>query len=208
VATLADHILDLTDLAATSLDDRLKARCLAVIVLAHAEIEETLEKACEEVVDALETFGPPDFHFLAWGLSSTDSTQPKENDYKKQLSAGSTVTYLAQKYRALIKATNGIKRKNMGKLLLPIGIDLIPLKTDIDNLNGFGEKRGEAAHLSPLKAQLVNAPSTVKANVVSAAQSADVVLSAIYAVRQAIIAKTPPARVRPPFIRRLIEAFR
>ncbi|MHB0963189.1 MAG: hypothetical protein ACYC5V_08285 [Gemmatimonadaceae bacterium] len=208
VGALADHIFDSADLAATALDDRLRSRCLAVIVLAHAEIEETVEKACESAVVALERHGPPDLHFLAWGLSSADRAVPSDKDFERQIRAGNTITHLASVYRSVINATNGIKRRNLAKLLLPLGVDLVPLKADIDNLNSFGERRGVAAHVSPLKAQLVNAPSTVKCNVVSAAQSGDAIVSAIDAVAHLVINKTASPRPRMSLFHRLINAIR
>lgn len=194
VTALVDHIFDSADLAATTLTPRLQSRCLAVIVLAHAEIEEAIEEACRTAVRNIELHAKPDFHFLAWGLSAANPTAPSEKDFEKQAKAQSTIAHLASAYLGVVERSNGIKKKDLNKLLLPLGVDLRPLQADVESLNSFGERRGDAAHLSPLKAQLVEMPSSVRTRVVSAARSADAIVSSVAACAAMVASGNP----RPP----------
>lgn len=203
VAEIADHIFDQSDLAATSQTPRSHSRCLAVIVLAHAAIEEAIEVACRSAVSTIVVHAKPDFHFLAWGLSSADPKSPSEKDFAKQLKAKSTVSHLAEEYLGVIDRSNGIKEKNLGKLLLPLGIDLDSLQVDVKNLDDFGDKRGNAAHLSPLKARLVELPSAVKTRAINAARSGENVVLAVSAAAHAVASNSLPARVRPSLAARV-----
>src|SRR4051812_48600401 len=101
VAAIASSIFDPADLAAIQLDNRLRTRCAAVIVLAHAEIEEELEEACRKTVDTIEQHPPTAFAFLAWGLSSANINEPSSADHQKQSKAEGTIKYLTKSYRSL-----------------------------------------------------------------------------------------------------------
>ena len=204
VAAIADNIFDSTDLQATQLDDRLRTRCLAVIVLAHAEIEEEIESVCYAAVDAIEANPPTGFEFLAWGLSAAKLNAPDDADHKRQLQAGGTVKRLGLAYRELIRGSNGIKKKNLERLLLPLGIDLSALALDIGTLDNFGAKRGDAAHLSPLKARLQSAPSAVRHDAITAAQAAIAVTTTVSQMTSSILSRTPPAVQRKSLMSRLL----
>ncbi len=176
VAAIASSIFDPADLLALSLDDRLRTRCAAVLVLSHAEIEEAIETACKATVDALEAYPPVGFAFLAWGLSASQIGKPNQTDHDKQKKAEGTVKYLLKTYRRLVESSHGIRESNLERLLLPLGIKLAPLSLDIATLDDFGQKRGDAAHLSPLKARLQDAPSVIVGNARAAALAAERVI--------------------------------
>lgn len=197
VSAISDSIFDAPDLLATQLDDRLRIRCAAVIVLSHAEMEEAIEEACLSAVTELEANPPPGFAFLAWGLSSVD--------HAKQLRIGGTTKALSKAYRDLVKNSHGIKRTHLEKLLLPLGIDLSSLELDIDTLESFGSKRGESAHLSPLKARLQNAPSIVRADAITAAASASAVIAAVSVLTEALKERSEPRRAKKTFIDRIMR---
>lgn len=183
VAAIADSIFDPADLSALSLDDRLRTRCAAVLVLSHAEIEESIEIACIATVNVLEAHPPVGFAFLAWGLSASQIGKPDQADHTKQRKAEGTVEHLLSAYRSLVASSNGIRESNLQRLLLPLGIKLAALPLEIAALDDFGRKRGDAAHLSPLKARLQDAPSVIVGSATGAALAAERVISELDALQ-------------------------
>ena len=186
VTAIANSIFDPADLLALSLDDRLRTRCAAVLVLSHAEIEEAIETACIATVDALEAYPPVGFAFLAWGLSASQIGKPDQLDHNKQKKAEGTVKYLLSTYRSLVTSSHGIRESNLQRLLLPLGIKLAPLSFDIGTLDNFGKKRGDAAHLSPLGARLQDAPSVIVGNARGAALAAERVIDELDALQASL----------------------
>jgi len=186
VAAIASSIFDPADLSAISLDDRLRTRCAAVLVLSHAEIEEAIETACIATVDALEDHPPVGFAFLAWGLSASQIGKPNQADHNKQKKAEGTVKYLLSTYRGVVASSHGIREANLQRLLLPLGIKLAPLSLDIATLDNFGHQRGDAAHLSPLKARLQDAPSVIESKARGAALAAERVIDELEALQTSL----------------------
>lgn len=201
VAQIADHVLDQSDYAALTLDDKLRTRCAAALVLGHAEIEQAIEDACLGLVDTVDATPIPTVAILAWGLGSGDGTSSGKRVHSKMARAGGAVRLLTAQYRDLVASNHGVRKCNLERLLIPLGVDLKPLTADLEALDGFGAYRGSVAHKSPLKMQLQESPTAVRSRVVTAAKAAEAVVSAIAALRTPGV--TPPVR-QQGWLRRLI----
>jgi hypothetical protein len=144
--------------------DRIISRARGYRVLAHAEIEHFIEERAQEVVlHALRDWNssglvrktllslvafsgrnadpPPDTL-----LAASVSAQPKHDIL---LHLKFRLDQAANAFFAAVNDNHGLKERNVLRLLLPVGID----PNDFDPLwlatmNSFGERRGEAAHIS------------------------------------------------------------
>src|SRR5882762_8615139 len=134
IRSLIGEIFVPADLQAALLTDPLKARSGAFIVLAAAEIEFGLESACKRVAVLLRRASSPALSLVAWGFFHV-----KSRGASPKLSMRTTpVGELATAYETLLEANHGIKEKHLVNLLIPIGVDMGPLKTDILVLEDFG----------------------------------------------------------------------
>jgi hypothetical protein len=96
------------------------------------------------------------------------------------------VKYLLSTYRGVVASSHGIREASLQRLLLPLGIKLAPLSLDIATLDNFGHERGDAAHLSPLKARLQDAPSVIESKARGAALAAERVIDELEALQTSL----------------------
>lgn len=204
VGTIAGHIFDARDLMAYQLDDRLRCRSAAVLILAHAEIEEALEAACIEVANALELNPPTGFAFLAWGLAPEKILDTRDSVLEKQVKCGGAVKYLLRVYREKIRNSHGVRKSNLQNLLCPLGFNLDTLAVEVSTLDSFGGLRGESAHLSPLKARIQDAPSAIVSRCEAAAGAAEKIIVELGLFKARVSSGSPgfPSKLS------LVERFR
>jgi hypothetical protein len=133
-------------------------------VLAHAEIESYFEYRALEISrnavrlwkDEAKITISVAYLFAFSGLtmdSPPDSVTPDQESgrrrLEKRLDFNKKLTSVSNQFEKSVNENHGIKEKNILSLLLPIGIN----SNDIDRswlqeMNSFGEKRGETAHTS------------------------------------------------------------
>lgn len=147
------------------LSPRLSLRALSYRVLCHAEIETYLEdRALEIAQKAFKSWKDkghicrPTLYLLAFsGLkfeNVPDSLKPppkrKQSDWDNLIKPHSRISQATSSYLSFIRfKNNGIKEENILKLLIPLGFDIVDLdELFLAELNDFGTKRGEAAHVS------------------------------------------------------------
>lgn len=75
VNAIAQAVFTPADWTSLNLDDQQKVRCASVIVMCHAEIEESIERCCYAVAQAIEDSPPLGFAFLAWGLARSSGIE-------------------------------------------------------------------------------------------------------------------------------------
>jgi hypothetical protein len=203
VKIIADHIFDSPDLSSFQLDDRLRSRSAAVVVLSHAEIEEALENACTEVADALESSPPTGFAFLAWGLAQENKFSARDSVQVKQAKGERALEKMLTAYRSIIKNSHGIRRSNLQNLLGPLGFDLKTLAVEEATLEDFGKLRGESAHLSPLKARIQDAPITIVSRCAAAAEAAEKIIGELALFKARVSSATPGFPTKLSLVERL-----
>lgn len=128
-------------------------------LLCHAELEHYLEERTLEIAD---------LSFRLW-ITKSRSSSPlisilsnvigEQNGLPKKLGTNNDtnkiVSRVVAQYRHAVLTNNGIRTSNILTLLLPIGI----LEGDIDpawiaTIDGFGAKRGTAAHTTSISYQI------------------------------------------------------
>lgn len=139
-------------------------RTLAYCILCHAEMESYLEdralevalnakkswdergKVCKTLLGLL-AFSGQDIEEPPNAVNLDTPEPPRLSEDKIQLTKRIDVAMNVFYYA--VKKNNGIKEKNIHRLLLPIGVapsDIDPIL--IADMNSFAEQRGEIAHLS------------------------------------------------------------
>ncbi len=147
-----------------SYPDRVISRARGYRVLAHAEIEHFIEERAREVVlhalsewkasgvvrktlIALVAFSGRLADFPPDTLRAGSSNAQVKHDALLHLK--SRLDQAANAFFSAIRENHGLKEKNILQLLLPAGVD--PNSFDplwLATMNSFGERRGEAAHVS------------------------------------------------------------
>ncbi|WP_349645838.1 HEPN domain-containing protein [Candidatus Parabeggiatoa sp. HSG14] len=151
------------------LEEEIYTRVRAFLVLAHAEIESFIEDRVKEVVLKANKIWKNDqkvskslLALLAFSGREMEKPAPSLNParaapqtkWDKKLSLTERINIATRAFHDVLNNNHGIKEENLLHLLLPIGIEV----NDLDilwltNMNDFGKKRGEIAHLSFYKTQ-------------------------------------------------------
>lgn len=83
--------------------------------------------------------------------NETFGKKEKENTYSLESRINNSVT----QYNKILADNNGIRRKNLLNILLPLGVEIKQLdETWLNVMDEFGKKRGEIAHNSIVKTQI------------------------------------------------------
>jgi hypothetical protein len=191
VQALAFDVFDPADLNAATITQSLKARSAAFIVLAHAEIEYGIEAACYSISGQLSTASEPAMAMLAWGMLQVRGTLDVARLASKRKTPLSVV---ADNYNVVVNANHGIKENNLYSLLLPLGVNVTALKTDVLTLDAFGSRRGDLAHKPLSMWRTTDLPSNHVTSGVQAARSADLIVEAISLRHSAISPGAPRVR--------------
>jgi hypothetical protein len=186
IRILVQEVFDPNDLQAAGLTPPLKARSAAFILLAHAEIEFAIEAACKQVSVLLRRASIPAISLLAWGFLHV-----KNRTASPKVSTKSTpLSDLATAYDAVLESNHGIKDTHLANLLVPIGVDMGSLTTEVQVLKGFGERRGDLAHRPLSFWQTTDLPSTHVNSAFQAGHAADEIVLAIGA-KHALVVPLP-----------------
>lgn len=185
VRSLADELFDASDLAASELTTRTKARSAAFILLAHAEIEHAIEEQCRQTAGLLREAMEPATAMLAWGLTAVNPEGGLQTPKVKM-----PYEALIKRYNHLVTSNNGVKEESINTLLIPLGVDLTGLKTDIQVLEGFGRRRGGLAHMRLDEWGTKDLASAHRSDAIQAGRAADNVISAIRAGHSRIVLTT------------------
>ena len=123
----------------------------AYVVLAHAEIEAFCEALVLKKVIAAKTLydNSGDLRPSLRRLISYHVAKKGTSWHKALTPAPDVVQEACESFSSVVRDNHGIKRKNLGKLLFPIGV----LEPNIDatwlaNMDSFGATRGVWAHNS------------------------------------------------------------
>jgi hypothetical protein len=134
-------------------------RARAYRVLVHAEIEYYFEEISSEIASkAFEKwikFNKPSVTLVHLISNATGNLCGLPKDIGTNITTNNLIQKFYGQYRHAIKNNHGIKTANLLSLLLPLGI----LESDIDQdwlltLDGFGIKRGKAAHSSAINYEI------------------------------------------------------
>lgn len=203
IRSLVTEIFEPTDFSAITLTPPLKTKSAAFLVLAHTEIEYAIEQECLIIAGMLSGAVEPVTAMLAWGFVSlkADGTIGKAKENKHPLVA------LTDLYKHVVNSNNGIKTKDIEALLIPLGIDLRTLNTDISALHTFGSRRGDLAHQPVSKWTTPDLPSVHINDGIQAGRSADQIIIAIRKGHSKIVhAPSRPLRITRR-VRRKIASF-
>src|SRR5688572_21729425 len=184
---LVHEIFDPADLAAATLTPILKARSAAFLVLAHAEIEHALEQECLRTAGLLQVASEPATALLAWGFTSL-----KPDGSVAKLRKKIPLEQLVDIYKNVVTSNHGIRTHNLEALLVPLGVDLSSVKTDMLTLDEFGGRRGDRAHQPLSNWSTTDLPSVHVRSGNQAGRSADQLILAVRAGHSSIA----PATVR------------
>lgn len=195
---LAAEIFVPDDLTSPILAPALKARAAGFIVLAHAEIEWAIERACLSIAGLLRGSTDPATSLLVWGFFKLKS----ESDGSKRLpKKGIPLHHLVSVYETTVTDNHGIKEENIRSLLVPIGVDVDSLNADIAVLDAFGARRGQLAHRAVAQWNTTDLPSVHVNSAIQAGQAADQVVAAITTKHSVL--RSAPKRYGVIFRRRL-----
>lgn len=152
-------------------------RVRAFRVLAHAEIEYFIEKAILDLVEreyddwksskkpayvvicliAATKSGWQDIESMREGLATLDAPKIKKDDSSIQ----EWIERAMEQFRKIVEENNGIKSRDLKRLLMPVGIALSDLdQVWLNDMNSFGGQRGFVAHTSRLGVSIPLDPST------------------------------------------------
>ncbi len=143
--------------------DRQMDRARGYRLLVHAEIESYLEDiAREAVTKAIQQWKAnrkPSMillSFLAAYHSGWDTNDERANDDVMRLakararmkdSVNEAIDIAQKQYITCVRENNGVKEKNLKRLILPLGVETADLDgTWLTNLDNFGANRGDTAH--------------------------------------------------------------
>lgn len=142
-------------------------RTRAYRILAHAEIEFFLENLLLDLVERdyndWRTNKTPSHTMicllaaskLGWDDLETESMELKEILPPRIRKGDASIVFMIDRavsqYREIVKDNNGIKSKNLKRLIMPLGISLSDLdQIWLNDMNSFGGRRGFIAHTSRL----------------------------------------------------------
>ena len=185
IRDLVYEIFEPTDIGAAVITPILKARSASFLVLAHAEIEYALELECLTTAGLLKTSSDPTLAMIAWGFAMVKDDGSVSKSKKKRI----PLETLIDSYQHIVNTNNGIKENNLEALLLPIGVDLQPLNTDIATLNSFGARRGDLAHQPLINWKTTDLPSVHVSSGIQAGRSVDQIILAIRSGHASVVPK-------------------
>jgi hypothetical protein len=130
----------------------------AYAVLMHAEIESYLEDRAEALLDRAisawlvrRRLSAPLIGLVCYRgklAAIADDIFAQGPDNKLE----SVIHFAAQEHKNRIGANNGIRRRNIAKLFIPLGFSEADLdEALVASLDGFGARRGEIAHKPPAR---------------------------------------------------------
>ncbi|KHT59690.1 hypothetical protein RJ44_08275 [Alteromonas macleodii] len=130
------------------------------MLLVHSEIEYYIESICHKFIDlqiskysrdkiptecalALMTYAK-----LEWDVNSEESIIPNIISSNTKHTISTLLNKMLRSYNQIVNSNNGIKTKNLQKLIAPTGmIEYFP-DVEMENFNSFGGNRGKLAHVS------------------------------------------------------------
>lgn len=165
-----------------SYSERKLDRARAYRILAHAEIESFIENILIDIVDRefqkWRNSKIPNYVMICLMTASAFEWQDNEMESldlgainpptikKDDDSINEVMERSLNQYRTMVEKNNGIKRANLKRLLMPVGITLSELdQTWLNDMNSFGSKRGVVAHKSRLTVTVPVDPKTEKVTV-------------------------------------------
>ena len=148
-------------------------RTRGFLLLTHAEIEYYLENQCKKIlikhIREWKSYKSPSKVLLAlslsfqmaWGINKENEFNEFIKNIIKEKKIEKSVTEILDKannqYMARIKRNNGIREENIKSLIIPLGIDIDDIDSNLlVELDDFGILRGENAHKSKRIVQLID----------------------------------------------------
>jgi hypothetical protein len=147
IATLKTHFLDFqqNDSALPINQDKIRAFKLLV----HAEIESYIENAVLKVWNECDTRWRVSRRIISplAFLIMFSASRFEAND--SQLNRNDRIEQILKSFKQLIADNNGIKRKNILRLVVPLGVDYSSIdQTWLATIESYGGSRGQVAHAS------------------------------------------------------------
>ncbi|MGY3993052.1 hypothetical protein [Aeromonas veronii] len=130
------------------------------MLLVHSEIEYYFESICHKYVDLqvnkfrsnlapnLCSMALLAYSKLEWDISVNENQVPNIQSSRLTDSLKTIISKMAREYNAVINGNNGVKEKNLVKLIAPTGtLHLFP-QDELANFDTLGADRGRLAHIS------------------------------------------------------------
>ena len=172
LTALRKHMLPATFSPTGSYTERQIDRTKGYRLLVHAEIEAylediTMDAAKTAFIEWSNTKKAADLLFClmasyhhGFEIDDEGPLFPKESRHKIKEAVKDVVQVAFLQYKKVHDDNNGLKEKNLVRLVVPIGVRIDELDpTWIVNLNEFGKRRGDIAHKS-IKAHQAIDPSS------------------------------------------------
>lgn len=147
ILTLKKQFLDFLPSDSSLPKNQYELRAFKLLV--HAEIESYIEYVVLEVWNKCNTawttkkkvIAPLEF------LIMYTASRFEAND--QQLTKENRITQILTSFKTLIASNNGIKKKNILQLVIPLGIDYLSIdETWLTTIDSYGSSRGYVAHNS------------------------------------------------------------
>lgn len=164
ISMLRRHLLPKSFTSTGEYPARVSSRVAAYRILAHSEFEYYLENIAREItLSALKNWTEKKsisvvllalmaFSGIQMELPPESLKPLKEANqdlWKKKIDLEKKVRLAVSNFINSLRSNHGIKEKNLLRILLPLGFPIDSLDTLwLSSMNSFGEKRGEAAHIS------------------------------------------------------------
>ena len=118
-------------------------------LLVHAEIESYIEKSVLEVLNKCinewktkKRVTVPLPFLIMFSSSKFEANE-------KQLTKENRINQILESFKSVVSSNNGIKEKNILKLIVPLGINYSSIDdTRLTTIDSYGHSRGEVAHNS------------------------------------------------------------
>lgn len=173
VAELRRHMLPAKFTSTGIYSDRVQDRARGYRLLVHAELEAYLEDMAKSVVTAQISKWkrhrtPSNLLFAFIACYHSGWIEYDEKSQVRLIEMARSRRKIAEKIEEIVdlaqqqfiqrlKENHGVREKNLRTLILPTGIDLSELDpTWITDLDDFGRKRGDLAHLSKSTTGAIN----------------------------------------------------
>lgn len=156
-------------------------RARAYRILAHAEIEYYIENIVLDIVEDKYNewlqAKKPSYVILCLVAASKIGWEDIESEdgiieiepikiKREDESIHQMIERSIKQYREIVKNNNGVKTRDIKRLIMPLGLALSDLdQTFINNLNSFGGQRGFIAHTSRLGVKNIPDPKSEKESI-------------------------------------------
>lgn len=128
-------------------------RTSAFLLLAHAEIQSHIEENCRALAHAAVTQWEADskpraavIALVAFAHADGEAAVPKSSDGTASIRR--VVAKAKSNYSAIVHHNNGVKSKDVLKLVIPVGVRETSLSAGwLADMDTFGSSRGDQAHL-------------------------------------------------------------